>query len=218
MSFYTISVHGGGDPSGSFVTLLDDLLGAITESADQYELAPQILPGISVLSSNIHPMVVHFPIALLTTYFVLDLIGMLTQRQFLRFVARWMLYLGAVGAITAVATGLIAASTVSHGLKAHEIMETHEKFGLTIAGLSMILAIWRRISGEPLSQMASAFQLILSSILLTCIVFGADLGGLMVYGHGVGVQSVSQGNDHHHHGTLPDAETHANRNVEKSGF
>ena len=44
-----------------------------------------------------------------------------------------------VGAIAAVAAGLVAAEMVPHGVQVHEIMETHERLGLTVAGIATVL-------------------------------------------------------------------------------
>jgi uncharacterized membrane protein len=50
--------------------------------------------------------------------------------------------------------------------------------------------------------MANAFHLSLSAIVVLAILLGADLGGLMVYQHGVGVKAVPQPDDHHHAAVL----------------
>jgi uncharacterized membrane protein len=204
MNIPTFSVHGGGDPSGGLIAIIDDFLGVVMRGVEQGS-SFQLLPGIAALSANVHPMVVHFPIALLSSYFLMDVWGMLSRRPSLRYVARWLLYLGAIGAIAAVAAGLVAAEMVPHGAQVHEIMETHERLGFTVAGIATGLAVWRRLAQEKLSMMANSLQLLLGFIMLGCMTFGADLGGLMVYRYGVGVHGVSSGEDlHHHHGHAGD--------------
>ena len=201
MSFPEFSIHGGGgDPSGGMLALLDQLLerlaGGGGDSGGWFEL----FPGIAVLGWNIHPLIVHFPIALLIAYFLLDVVGLAVRSAGLRFAARWMLQLGALGAVAAAAAGWFAAERVPHGGAVHEIMEWHGRIGFTVAGLALALAVWRFLVQERLSSMATAFQVLMSAILVAGMVFGADLGGLMVYGHGVGVRQLEQPGDHHHHG------------------
>jgi len=198
MNIPAFEIHGGGDPSGSPVWILDEIVGAIGKFLDEGPSSFDLLPGLTALSTNVHPMIVHFPIALLTCYFLLDCLGALRHKPQLRLIARWQLYLGASGAIAAAASGMVAANSVPHGADVHQIMEVHERIGITIAGLSSLLAIWRFIIKDRLEGLAQPFHFILGAILIACITFGADLGGLMVYRHGVAVQSLTAPDEHHH--------------------
>lgn len=203
--FASPMIHGGADDSaGAVWTIVIGLMDKVTrfvESGTAFDL----FPGITGLASNIHPVIVHFPVAFLTAFFFLELIGVLLRREGLRQAASWMLYLGTLGALAAVATGLLAEDSVPHGEGVHEIMEWHGRLGITTATLSVILAVWRMVSGANFSAMAKALHLYLAAMIAICIFFGADLGGLMVYQHGVGVKSLQQADDHHQH--APSAHT-----------
>ncbi|CAL1239395.1 DUF2231 domain-containing protein [Candidatus Methylocalor cossyra] len=202
-------LHGGGDHgSGSgLVGLLDALLDTLNQTLESSG-SWKPLAGIAALGSNVHPMIVHFPIAFLSAFLLLEVLGLLARSGALRQAASGMLYLGALGAVAAVAAGLIAADTVPHGETVHRLMEWHERLGLTVAFLSVVLALWRALSRARLSIMAEALHLFLAGIIVTCLLFGADLGGLMVYQYGVGVQSLQTDDDHHRH-----ADTHAHDHV-----
>ncbi len=194
------SIHGGADETGGgLVGLVDKLLDTLTRWLEPGGDAG-VLPGIHVLDSNIHPLIVHFPIAFLSVFFLLEIIGVSFRRESLRKTAGAMLYCGALGALAAVAAGLHAASIVPHGEAVHEIMERHEQLGLTVAGLALVLSAWRLLARRTISGMANALYLFLSAIMVVCMIFGADLGGLMVYGHGVAVRELQQPDVHHHHG------------------
>jgi uncharacterized membrane protein len=193
------SVHGDADTGGGgLVGLLDNVLNSITGL-----LATgggfQWFPGIATLGFNIHPSLVHFPIAFLSIFFLLEVVGTWLVNDKLRQVASAMLFCGTFGAVLAAAAGLYAANTVPHGQDVHEIMEWHERLGLTVAGLAVGLSVWRFFSKHHLVGMEKALFMLLSTIMLTSMIFGADLGGLMVYGHGVAVQNLQQGDAHHHH-------------------
>ncbi len=196
------AIHGGGDGAagGGLVGLIDKLLEnltRVTEPGGGFEL----LPGLHTLGLNVHPSLVHFPIALLSVFFLLELLGTITHREKLRQAAGPMLYCGTVGAVAAVAAGLYAASVVPHGLAVHEIMEWHKRLGLSVASLALILSVWRFVAKHTMVGMARALYLLLAAIMTTGMVFGADLGGLMVYGHGVAVHKLQTSDDaHHHHG------------------
>jgi uncharacterized membrane protein len=192
-------MHGGGDGSagGGLVGAVDSLLETLTQALNSGS-SWNPLAGIAVLGDNVHPMIVHFPIAFLTAFLLLEIIGVTRKSVAVRQVASGMLYLGALGAVAAAVAGLIAEETVPHGAAVHEIMEWHERLGLTVATLSVALAVWRAVSGARFSRMAQALHLFLAGIVAACLFFGADLGGLMVYQYGVGVQSLQQADDHHH--------------------
>ncbi|HYE35912.1 DUF2231 domain-containing protein [Methylocaldum sp.] len=194
------AVHAGGDgeAGGGLLEIVASLLDTVSRTLDS-GASMNPFAGIDALGTNLHPMIVHFPIAFLTGFFLLELIGAVFRWPGLRHAASWMLYLGALGAIAAAVAGLIAEDSVPHSGAVHDIMEWHERLGLTIAGLSSALAIWRLMSRAHFSAMAEALHLFLAGIVLTCIFFAADLGGLMVYQHGVGVKSLQQADYHHHH-------------------
>ncbi|MBP1150723.1 MULTISPECIES: DUF2231 domain-containing protein [Methylocaldum] len=197
--FISPAVHGAGDGNGGgFLMVVESALDTVSRTLESGS-SGNPFAGIEALGTNWHPLIVHFPIAFLTGFFLLELIGVVLRQPGLRNAASWMLYLGTLGAIAAAVAGLIAEDTVPHGSAVHDIMEWHERLGLTVAGLSSALAIWRLFSRERFSAMAQTLHLFLGAIVLAGIVFAADLGGLMVYQHGVGVKSLQVADDHHHH-------------------
>ena len=99
------------------------------------DLMTGIMPGMAAMK-NVHPLFVHFPIALLNAFFLMELLGVLLKKEGMRNAASWMLYLGTLGAAAAVIAGLQAASTASHNEVVHARMERHEGFGITVLVLS----------------------------------------------------------------------------------
>ena len=201
-NFLSFQVHGGADHSGGVADIVSDLLVSIEKlSTNEPEaIFSSLLPGIASLE-NIHPLLVHFPIAFLTSFFILDLIATLIQKTLWRKTFSWLLYLGALSAIFTVIAGFIAADTVPHSENVHDIMEHHEHVGVSILSLSLGLAAWRLKSGGVIYGWYNAFFLSLSALLFGLIVQGADLVGLMVYKYGVAVkstQSPDAANSHQH--------------------
>lgn len=165
-----------------------------------------LLPGMGAMA-NVHPMVVHFPIALLNGFLLMEVLGAFFNRDDMRAAASWMLYLGAIGAAAAVAAGLQAAPTVEHGEEVHAIMTRHMYFGFTVLALAVILSVWRARAGAGFTARARAAHILVAIVTAAVMAFGADLGGLMVYGHGVGTQGKAATADAgHHHG--PSAPPH----------
>ena len=193
------SIHGGGDAAGGgLVGLLDTVLNQLSKISDSGG-GFQWFPGLHTLGFNIHPMLVHFPIAFFSVFFLLEMVGIALPRDRLRQTANAMLYCGTLGALLAAGAGLFAASTVPHGQDVHEIMEWHERFGLTVTCLGLALSGWRFFAKKVLQGMEKALFLLLSTLLMVSMVVGADLGGLMVYEHGVAVQHLQREEAHHHH-------------------
>jgi uncharacterized membrane protein len=179
--------HSQGGIASNVAELLTFLegLSALSPSA----LFSTLLPGISAIA-NIHPLVVHFPIAFLFSYFVFDLLGSLFKKPTWRQFATGSLYLGTLAAGAAVAAGLAAADSVEHGGNVHSIMETHELIGISVLSLALLLSIWRLLSHGIIEGIPNIFNLLLSALLVGLITIGADLGSLMVYKHGVAVEAV----------------------------
>lgn len=139
---------------------------------------------------NIHPLIVHFPIALLLIGVGADLASHILWRNSLKHVGWWCQLLGFLALVAAVTTGLIAESAVVHNDAAHEIMETHEQLGFAVLGLFAILFIWRslRRSHLPEALVQRLAYLILAIAATGVMAYGAHLGGRLVYEFGVGTR------------------------------
>lgn len=196
--FLSFQIHGGAD-HGGIADSVAELLAAFDgiSGLNASELFAFFLPGIAAMD-NSHPLLVHFPIAFLSVFFVLDVVGTLANKRQWRQIASWLLYFGACSAIFTVIAGFIAANTVAHGGNVHAIMERHEHFGLSVLSISLVLAAWRAKAGVPKGG-ANNFFLILAALMCGLMVLGADLGGLMVYKFGVAVKAVPVTEETHEH-------------------
>ena len=198
----SFQIHSGGDQSGSPAESLGDLLAVFDNLSilSSGELFSTLMPGIASLE-NIHPLVVHFPIALLSVFFVLDLVGTLVKKPQWRGIASAFLYIGTLAALFTVIAGLIAEDSVAHGGNIHEIMEKHEDLGMAILSLATALSAWRLKHKGLFQGYLNGVFLALSALLCVLIVLAADLGGLMVYQYGVAVKAVPvtvSAHEHHH--------------------
>lgn len=197
MNHLFFSVHGNADGHNELLETLTGLLGFFEDFTSGGEShSSNFLAGISSLA-NIHPILVHFPIAFLSVFVLIDLMGTFTKKTALRQFASSLLYLGTFFAIFTVMAGFMAAESVPHGHNVHDIMEHHEHLGISILALSIALSAWR------IRRPVEGFGVynVLSLILAGILIFAADLGGLMVYKYGVAVEAVtvSSEDSHHHH-------------------
>ncbi len=190
--FLPISVHGGGDGGG-----LLQWVDAGLEWAEQLlslpgnQVLPNLFPGLAALP-NIHPLFVHFPIVLLSLFLAAEVVALIRNSEIWRRLAAYLLYAGAVFAGLTVAAGLQAAAGVPHGAETHQIMETHEHLAISVFGLAALLSAWRGFARFTLHGAGAYIFLLAAALLNLLLLLTADLGGLMVYKFGVGVQAVSE--------------------------
>lgn len=133
-----------------------------------------------------HPLVVHFPIALLSAAVLIDLLALALRRPALHRIALWNLCLGAVGAGLAVWTGLRAAEVARHSFEIHQVMELHEKLGIATLILGILVVVLRLSSRDRLGAAGRVLALVWMLMMACTLTYGAHLGGRLVYEFGVG--------------------------------
>ncbi len=150
-----------------------------------------LLPGVQHLQ-NIHPLVVHFPIAFLVGAVLLYLPAWVFKSEKLAFAAFLLLILGTLSAGAAVGTGLYAKDgvMVSRSVRAY-LLNHHKDLMLTTLGLSLVLSIWALIK-KPFPRKGRPFFILLFLVLLGIMSIGADFGARMVYDYNAGGNACSQ--------------------------
>ncbi len=218
-NYLSFSVHGGTESGGvagtvgNFLAFFESML-SLTPS----QILAELLPGVAVLE-NVHPLFVHFPIASLSLFFIVDCVASFADKSEWRKLASWFLYLGALFAGLTVVAGLIAANSVAHGGDVHEIMEHHEHLGISVFTLAVALSVWRSLAKAVPTGPANILHLLLAGLLSVLLMFTADLGGLMVYGYGVSVAPVAVINQaadaaHHHGGDVDDHHNESDKTLQ----
>jgi len=150
-----------------------------------------ILPGVQHLQ-NIHPLVVHFPIAFLVGAALFYFLSWIFRNQTFATTAFLLLILGTLAAGAAVGTGLYGEEGVMVSFSVrHHLLEPHEKLMLTTLGVSIGLAIWAMIA-RPFPREKRLLFLILLLVLLGIMTIGADYGARMVYDYNAGGDACSQ--------------------------
>lgn len=140
------------------------------------------------MKGPLHPMFVHFPIALLVLSVTADWIGYLTGALSLQHAGWWSLLGAAAGAAVAVPAGVHDMQRADISDHVHHYVHRHMYIGLTLLGTLGVLAIWRGIvffsSAQP-----SVWYLVLATAALLLIGYQGWLGGELVYRHGVSVRA-----------------------------
>ncbi|OGQ08562.1 MAG: hypothetical protein A3G32_00190 [Deltaproteobacteria bacterium RIFCSPLOWO2_12_FULL_40_28] len=159
---------------------------------------------------NVHPVFVHFPIALFPTAFFFYLIGILRKRNDLLLAGQICLGLGFISTLIAVFTGYVAHDNIPHSQTIHHIMETHEVLGFSSLALVVILIIWSFLKREGKPKVSPLF-LVLLGITTLAILQNADLGGRMVFVEGAAVKAMpakQETQPHHNHAPQHDHHEH----------
>jgi uncharacterized membrane protein len=101
-----------------------------------------LVPGEQHLQ-NIHPLVVHFPLALLPGAALFYVLAWLTGRESLTWTGLWLLVLGTVAAAVAASTGLYAEDGVMVAPSVRwALLDVHKWWMLRVVGASVVLAGW----------------------------------------------------------------------------
>jgi uncharacterized membrane protein len=150
-----------------------------------------LLPGIQHLQ-NIHPLVIHFPIAFVSGSALFYVLALLTKRETMATTAFSLLIVGAMGAAVAVGTGIYAEPSVilAPSVRGH-LLEKHQDFMILTLCVSIILAIWSIIA-RPFPQKGRALFVLLLFALLGVMSVGADYGARMVYDYNAGGSACPQ--------------------------
>lgn len=158
------------------------------------EILLEILPKKELEENsmeNIHPMLIHFPIALFSVGFFVDFVGsLLWVKDSLKQAGYWMHAMGLLLTVPAIVSGVVAENTLDLTQELHSLVKTHEQFGFLSLGLFGGLFFWRWRAKMLLDKRTwkMGLYLSLSAVALLVLLYGASLGGDLVYDHGLGTR------------------------------
>jgi uncharacterized membrane protein len=127
---------------------------------------------------EIHPLVIHFPIALLSTSVLLDAVAVLWRQERFQWAGLFNLILGMVSALVAVVTGFLADTLEGHMEDPFPIYTTHGSMQLVIVALFAGMLVWRwRTGGRlPSERRQQWLYLAWGLIAVASLFYGAHLG------------------------------------------
>ncbi len=154
-----------------------------------------------------HPLLVHLPLIAVPLALIGDLVAIRRPHEGWDRVALALLVLGLAGVLATVATGLLAAGRVEHSDVAHALMLKHRLGGLSALAALTALTWWRWRRGPTFAGLLAAGAVV---VLLGVT---ADLGGNLVYRHGLGISTerleeiTTERTGHHHEPGETDADS-----------
>jgi uncharacterized membrane protein len=144
----------------------------------------------SFAGEPVHPMFVHYPIALWTTSVITDLIFYFNRNSSLVLISKFLIAAGIIGAIFAAIPGLLdwtgitepAAKTIG---TRHLILNV---FALILFSVSLYLRM--KNYGAPLVGFHLKIPFAVSLVGWLLMAISASLGGKLVYEHRLGVKEL----------------------------
>ena len=150
-----------------------------------------MLPGAQHLQ-NLHPLVIHFPLAFLMGAALLYVAAWLLKRDGLAQSAFVVLVLGALSLAGAVATGLYAEQGVMLSLSVREhLLQPHKTAMLATLAICTMLTVWA-VLARPFPKKGRPLFLFLLLVMIGVMTAGADFGGRMVYDYNAGGNACRQ--------------------------
>jgi uncharacterized membrane protein len=141
--------------------------------------------------TNIHPFLVHFPIALLTFAMIVEVLALVRGREEWSRVGWWSQVGGTVGIVLAVVSGLRAEGSVVISATAQDAFASHESLAFISTAAFAALLLWRI---GTRTRIPAPYR----GVYLTCLVGAVVLlwivglyGGELVFRYGTGVVSPS---------------------------
>ena len=138
---------------------------------------------MAIRLQQMHPALVHLPVALLPLAVCADLLGCATGNRALFSFGQKAICVAAVGALAAVASGLIAGEEVNVEGESREMLITHRNLNIFATLAATGMAIWRATHRRP-----STLYLGVGAAGVGVVAYTAFLGGKLVYDTGVGVE------------------------------
>jgi uncharacterized membrane protein len=145
-----------------------------------------------LLGHSVHQMLIVFPLGLLATAIVFDLVFLADGRLVFTTVAHWMIVAGLIGGLVAAPFGLIDWLAIPRGTRAKRIGVAHG-LGNVVVLVLFALSLWVRMR-RPGAPQELAYVLSFGGALLALVT--AWLGGELVARLGIGV-------DDHAHADAP---------------
>lgn len=145
------------------------------------------------LLASLHPKLVHFPIALLTTYILFEFLGLITNKDYFSKSAHILLFLGVLGTLAAVLTGNQAMEMVKefHATQVPaEVLEEHETLANYMFWYFFIILVFRTylVIKKRLTKKALIIIMVNCLLAFGLLYATAHEGGELVFEYGAGTE------------------------------
>lgn len=140
--------------------------------------------------TGLHPLLVHFPLALLLVAFALELGGQILKKDELSRAAWWNQVIGTGFLFAAVLSGLSARQQAELSPAAGEILDLHQQAAFAATALFSALLLWRIASRSSIPLTKKWVYLLLFAAGAGILLVVAWYGGELVYRYRAGIQPI----------------------------
>lgn len=141
---------------------------------------------VNLMGHGVHPMLIVFPLALLTLTPITDIVRLVTRNSFWSHVSFFLAFAGVVAGVVAAIPGFLDWLTIPRGTRARRVGVTHltvNLIGLALFTISIVLRM--RVGAERFAPVA----FLLAAAGAATLVVGGWFGGELVERLSVGVWS-----------------------------
>ena len=146
--------------------------------------------GAKLLGHSIHPMLIVFPLGLLATAVIFDLLRIFLENSTFALVSYWLIAAGIVGGLMAAVFGWIDWLAIPTGTRAKNIGLTHGLVNTVV--LALFAGSWYLRRDDPARPEMLASALAFAGAAVSLV--GGWLGGELVERLGVGVHPGANAN------------------------
>jgi uncharacterized membrane protein len=150
-----------------------------------FELLPPLNDHNLPWMDTIHPIVVHFVIAMSVIAVVFDLIGVLSRRPQLFEVSFWNLLFATVAIFVAIIFGQVEAGLANPYGGSREILNLHTTLGWALAGVLAVLTGWRYVIRSRDPQRLPLAFLAAGGVLSVLVAVQVTLGNQLIWTYGL---------------------------------
>ena len=137
----------------------------------------------------IHPALVHFAVAFLVAGCLLEAWGLIARRDAQARFGGALVIAGTIVLLPTVASGYLAVNSVTLSPLAEAAAGDHERAGIIIILVFFALLLWKGwYRGSIPVELRRVYAAALIAA-LALVIYGAFLGGRLVYGFGVGTSA-----------------------------
>lgn len=134
---------------------------------------------------TIHPIVVHFVIAMVLFAFLCDLIGYFTKNTQFYEVGWWNMFFATISIFIAVIFGQVEAGLSSPYNAAVSALNLHTILGWSLSGIITAITAWRYVIRSKDSKSLPVPYLGAGAVLLVLVLVQTYLGDLLVWVYGL---------------------------------
>ncbi len=146
---------------------------------------------------TMHPIVVHFVIAMVLFAFLCDTIGYFTKNYRLFEVSWWNMCLATISIFVAIIFGQIEAGLALPYDAVQPVLNVHTLIGWSLSGIIAVITGWRYVIRSRNSENIPIYYLGIGLILTIIVCFQVYLGDQLVWVYGLHtspvVEAVKQG-------------------------